>query len=211
MKPMIARFVVELSSYTQFESVENQYSSSFQFHDITSSNLKLYLKTMLLQKPDTILIGEAPGYKGCRWTGIPFTSERVLLSENKEICLFGLDNGYRIRDIKRPQAEATATIMWSCLATLNVYPLLWNVFPFHPHLPSKLDSNRKPSSTELEVGTKILQELLDMFQIDKVVAIGNVAYKALTSMNIQSTKIRHPANGGKSDFIKGLSHELMMR
>lgn len=200
-----------MASYTHFDNVENLYSYSSQFHDIAINNLKLYLNTMLLLKPDIILIGEAPGYNGCRWTGIPFTSEKVLLVEYKEKCLFGLDNGYRIRDIKRPQAEATATIMWTYLATFNVYPLLWNAFPFHPYLPRNFDSNRKPSSKELEVGKRILQELLDMFQISNVVAVGNIAYKALTSMNIQSTKIRHPANGGKSDFIKGLSHELMMR
>ena len=168
MKPMIGRFVVELSSYTHFDNVENQYSSSFQFHDITCGNLKLYLENMLFLKPDTILIGEAPGYKGCRWTGIPFTSEKVLLGEYKEKHLFGVNNGYRIRDIKRPQAEATATIMWTYLTTFNVYPLLWNAFPFHPHFPGEFDSNRKPSSKELDVGKNILQELLDIFQISNI-------------------------------------------
>lgn len=37
-------------------------------------NLADYLRLMARREPTLLLVGEAPGYRGCRLTGIPFTS-----------------------------------------------------------------------------------------------------------------------------------------
>ena len=47
---------------------------------IRRSNLKTYLS--LFEKPPRFLaVGEAPGWRGCRFSGVPFTSEAQLVNE----------------------------------------------------------------------------------------------------------------------------------
>jgi len=132
------------------QDVFNQYSLYANGHvdqanKIRRVNLRLYLKQMAVLCPRLLLLGEAPGYRGCRRTGVPFTSEPILLKGiTWKICqdgkltetytLFGVKGGYqRPVDFQEIIGEATATIMWQSLAKDWPPPLLWNAFPFHPH------------------------------------------------------------------------------
>lgn len=163
---------------------------------------------MIELKPETILVGEAPGYNGCRLSGIPFTAERNITIEYKNKYLFGLNNGYKIRYINKPQSESSATIVWEYLKLKDIYPLIWNAFPFHPHLENDTESNRKPKIEELEFGKKIFEKLINMYNINKIIAIGNTANETLLKMGFNCRKVRHPANGGKNEFIIGMNNEL---
>ncbi|HSW63110.1 MAG TPA: uracil-DNA glycosylase [Dissulfurispiraceae bacterium] len=122
--------------------------------------------------------------------------------------LFGLNNGYKIRDTNKPQSEASATIVWEYLHKRNTYPLIWNAFPFHPHMENDTESNRKPNIYELKIGKNILEELINSFKIKKIIAVGNTAHETLLKIGINSSKVRHPANGGKNEFIKGMEKEF---
>lgn len=187
----------------------NQYAGYLSGHvaqanAVRRANLNLYLDQMTAAGPALLLVGEAPGYRGCRLTGIPFTSEAILL--NERIRPFGRPAGYRKASGHAGVAkEATATIVWSTLDSLWPRPLLWNAFPFHPHWSGRPLSNRRPRADELKLGASFLVELIDLIPVRVVAAVGKSAAAALTQAGVSDYHmLRHPSHGGKADFRAGL-------
>ena len=64
----IDQFIDELSNEKNIVNVLNQYSFNWRFNSIAKNNLRKYLLKMKEIGPTVMLIGEAPGYKGCKWT-----------------------------------------------------------------------------------------------------------------------------------------------
>jgi uracil-DNA glycosylase len=63
-------------------------------------NISIYLNALCaLPFSGHLLLGEAPGHKGCALTGIPFTSQRVLTSSIKRAPVYrnlaAVARGYR--------------------------------------------------------------------------------------------------------------------
>lgn len=200
----IDQFISKLSSVSNMEYVLNPYSEDNEYYKIARYNLKLYLERMIISKPNSIFIGEAPGYNGCRLTGVPFTSERILLGKFHSNQIIAKDFGYKVRCIDAPRSEQSATIMWSAFERYQYYPLLWNAFPFHPYKSGNPLSNRTPDRNELEIGSSFIFDLIEMYGIKTIYSIGNTASDTLNKMGIANSRLRHPANGGKPEFIKGL-------
>lgn len=188
-------------------NVFNQYSYSLQENEVRRTNLNLYLYQMVKKNPCILLVGEAAGYRGCRLTGIPFTSKSILLNGVDELNLLGESRGYySTNEFPRLKNEATATMIWQKIIKIKPLPLLWNAFPFHPHQDNNLLSNRTPTQIELEIGTEFLQLLLQLFEIELIIAIGNKAAYTLRREGIEHFKVRHPSYGGKSSFIKEIDN-----
>lgn len=167
-------------------------------------NLQCYLQQLRGLQPSLALIGEAPGYNGCRLTGVPFSSQALIAEGVLDGRLFGAHNGYRIT---RPPftREQSAAIVWETLQQFDTPALCWNAYCFHPHQPDRPDSNRKPTVKEIEAGAPYLRQLLTLFpSVTTVVAVGNSAEAALTRLGITHTKVRHPAHGGKPKFVAGM-------
>lgn len=150
-----------------------------------------------------ILVGEAPGYQGCRYSGVAFTSERLLL-EGKIPRMPELQG--RLTDRGKPFSEPSATIVWGKLSELGVAGdvILWNSVQLHPHHPGQPHTNRTPSDEEVLLGLPALNLLRLHYPTATFVAVGNKADDILRAAGISATKVRHPANGGANKFRDGL-------
>src|SRR5680860_1017481 len=69
-------------------------------HELRRERLKRHLNA---PNPRLLIIGEAPGYQGCRYSGLAFTSERQLV-ERFIPRMEGLE-GERITDRETPWSE----------------------------------------------------------------------------------------------------------
>jgi len=115
--------------------------------DLRRERLHAYLEEYA--DAELLLVGEAPGWRGTRISGIPFTSERQLTGSGP--------------------AEATATIVRRTLAELELEALCWNVVPTHPGTAT---ANRRPSADEVAASLPFLAQLT---RGRRVVAVGRLA------------------------------------
>lgn len=171
---------------------------------IRRANLLRYLADMQLRRPRMLLLFEAPGYRGCALSGIPVTSERIMLKGIEQWGLFGA--GYQATS-GQPQgvSEMTATILWGALVEYVEHPpLIWNTVPLHPHKPGQAQSNRPPTREEERLGLPFIETVRALFDFEAIGAVGRVAQRAINEMGQEAIPLRHPSQGGKAEFIRGL-------
>lgn len=173
-------------------------------------NLEIYLHEMLDRSPKVLLLGEAPGFRGMRITGVPFTNRTMFEGPANGFGLFGPGKGYELPpEAAGVASEPTATVMWEVLAELDFLPLLWSACPFHTHLAGRPQSNRTPTAAEANLGTPFWESLTELFPIETVVAVGNVAHRSLLRNGVDAPKVRHPSHGGRAGFKQGLEELLL--
>ncbi len=207
----IDALIATLANAPTADDAYNEYAPVHPNNIIRQANLKLYLQVMREQMPKNLMVMEAPGYRGCRLTGVPVTSHKVMLEGVTELDMFGADKGFQNVDedgFERVYGEQSATIVWGTLAGLGIIPFIWNTFPFHPHKKGKPLTNRKPRKPETRLGGEILKQIIELWDFEQIIAIGNVAFDTMTEFDIPCVKVRHPAQGGKNDFVAGLTSLL---
>lgn len=200
MDDLIA-FVDELARVTLPPLLANPYAGEQAAR--RRANLLRYLVCMRAVRPSVLLVGEAPGHRGCAATGVPFTSASILLAEDPTFGLFGRSAGFRAGP-DTAAAESSATMMWATLRQLGALPLLWNALPFHPHASGNGATNRTPSRAESALGEPYLHRLLALYDIQQVIAVGKQAALALEVWHIPAVSVRHPSHGGKTAFTSQL-------
>lgn len=145
-----------------------------------------------------LLIGEAPGYRGCHFSGVPFTCEKQIAAG---IVPRVKPERFTSRDL--PWSEGSATVIWGSLHDLGIAndTVMWNAFAFHPHLPGDPMSNRAPTRDELLCGMDILAMVVEAFPGAKRIAVGKTAARTLTNLNFRiDHEVRHPSMGGANQF-----------
>ena len=195
---------------------------------IRRQQLSAYLQQRL-GRTKIAVIGEALGYRGGHFTGIPMTSERMLLGKKPEI-LAALSDRRNLQDrsdggrrlplqilshieARRTSkantcpngfSEPTATIVWGMLLKLGLLPdefVLWNAFPWHSFDPHRgMLSNRMPNKSEQLCGRAVLKVFLAFFPCEEIVALGKIAAAQLEQLGVNAHCVRHPATGGARLF-----------
>ena len=179
------------------------YINIYREYKTCRDNLELYLRHMTKANVSAALIGEAPGYRGCARTGIPFTDEKHLLDLKEiipELHLLGENED------RKPMKELSAGIIWDVLLShKDTSIIMWNVFPFHPN-KGCMNSNRTPRNRETEIGLVYLDKLMNIFPEVPLYAVGRTAQKKLGLSD--SRYIRHPSHGGACRCTEDLERKV---
>jgi uracil-DNA glycosylase len=188
------RFISELAA-ARMGSTVNPYAAEHEQPDvdrrgaaaIRRANLRDYLVSRA--REPVLLVGEAAGYRGCRFSGIAFTSERSLAAERWSSRMAA---GWQ---------EPSATVVHRVLEELSLEEdvMLWNALPFHPAGPTPL-SNRAPTRAELVAGVIWLHRLMGLVRPRAVLAVGRTAARVLPG----APTLRHPSHGGATTFARQL-------
>lgn len=175
------------------------------------SNLERYLTTVGASA-DTVLVAEAPGWRGMTNTGVPFTSMRELGPE------------YLVPPEPTAPWEASSRVVQAALASWQgPLPVAWAIFPHHPFAAPDRLTNRTPRPAEVRDGAPVAPALLDALRAGgadggaaaavraggaeravRVVAVGRKAQGALALAGIDAVAVRHPAQGGAAEFTSQL-------
>ena len=171
---------------------------------IRRKQLRVYLQERL-GNARLAIIGEALGYRGGHFSGIPMTSERMRLGKQPNIVA-----RIKPRRTSRPSvcpdgfSEPTATIVWGALLKIGVLPdefVLWNAFPWHSFDPYRgLLSNRMPNKSEQLYGRPMLKAFVELFRCHQIAALGKIADAQLEQLGLNAHCVRHPASGGAKLF-----------
>lgn len=166
-------------------------------HKTRQENLRRYL-TDRSRVPRLFVLAEAPGPWGCRFTGVPITSEEQLLDP----AFPHSGRQASLRD--EPHKEYSASIYWRVLAPYALDVMTWNTVPFHPFKPGKPMSIRTPRVSEIKHFTPLLVGMLDVLKPERIAAIGRKAERALGLVGAEATYVRHPSQGGALLFEEGM-------
>jgi hypothetical protein len=154
-----------------------------------------------------LLVGEAPGYRGCHFSGIPFTCEKQLCANQVP----GIRMFQRITTRDLPWSEGSATIIWGTLKELGIADstVLWNAFAFHPFAAISRYSNRTPTPNEVTGNADILAAVIARHRHAKIFAVGKIAQRTLASLGISAILLRHPSMGGANQFREQLRSNIL--
>lgn len=169
--------------------------------EIRRRNLRSYLEGVIDQA-EVLVLGQCPGWRNCRFSGVPFTSQAQLLRPDFPV------QGDRSSRGPNPLSERTATQLWENL--LPYYPtlLFWYSYPIHPHRPGADQTNRTPTRREIDGFGSVVEGIHEILDPDQVIAVGRSAQTSLENLEIEHTYVRHPAYGGVRAFRRGISDVL---
>ena len=209
MEDKLKRFIEKLGKTKSPGNACNMFSFDVSQNEVRRNNLLLYFLQMAQRRPKVLLVGEAPGYQGSRWTGVNFCSEHIITNGIPDLEMFGKERGYRKTDEwDKVWKEPSATIVWGTMKDVKNLPLIWASYPYHPHQNGNPLTNRAPTNVELEIGRPFILDLIEIFGIKKIIAVGNKAELTLGKLGISAPKVRHPSHGGAVLFAQGIHQHI---
>lgn len=215
MSAATERFLAQLRAF-RAPNVFNPWASFDPAHDTTrrapeirTHQLAAYLGERA-SRARLLLIAEAAGYQGAKFSGIAMTSERILLGHlasrgirSDAVIHVPIERSSRAAEKPLGFNEPTATVVWGTLLGAGLDPRVWvnwNAFACHPHRPGEPLSNRAPTRAELEAARPLLGSFLRLFARAQIVALGRHAADSLTRLDVAHRTVRHPSMGGATRF-----------
>lgn len=202
--PAVEEFVGAVAAL-RMDGCFNPYADRYDPFDLEDapllrrSNLRHVLGAAAETGVADIWIGLELGHNGGRRTGLAMTDDGHLHAHGAR---FGVADRLRPATKAGPSKEMTAGIVWEALTGIERSVFLWNVVPVHPHRQSEPLSNRRHTTTEREVCLPHLHALLDLLRPRRIVTVGNDASTALKQCGYPHVPVRHPAFGGKRQFLE---------
>lgn len=172
-------------------------------------NLEAYLERVGV--PRLVLVGEALGFRGGRFSGIAFTSERQLAGPDDRRLAWA---GSPFQATSRNPAlwlEPSGSVVWDALGGDARGALVWNTFPWHPYAERGPLSNRTPERSLVAANLHVLERLLAEVDGARVFAVGRTACAALAELGVEAPALRHPAHGGATLFRQQLRAAMPAR
>ncbi|HIJ76742.1 MAG TPA: uracil-DNA glycosylase [Deltaproteobacteria bacterium] len=176
---------------------------------IRTENLRRYMFEVT-ETASILVVGEAAGPWGCRFSGVPFTGEIQLLDPS-----FPLDGNRSSRKIPAcptkispPFTSRSAEIFWSVMLPYYSRFLAWDAFPLHSHEPHHFLTVRNPTKNEISRFGEALRLVKEYMNPTHIVAVGKKAFEELDALGEASIYVRHPSRGGKAEFTAGMQSLL---
>lgn len=181
--------------FNQFSSMDREFDTK-DADTVRRKNLTSYLQSFE-KKPEIVLVGEAAGYNGARFSGIPFTSEYQFV--NDMLPFEGERSSIESHD---PHRELSATIFWNALKSFHEKFIVINGIPVHPHNIYNKMSNRTPTLKEIKMFSPFVSRIIEVIDPIKVIAIGQKPVQSIErgSCKKDHVAVRHPSHGGSVDF-----------
>lgn len=175
------------------DDAEALYDVSTASGRLRRANLSRYLSD-LGTGADTLLVAEAPGWRGMTNTGVPFTSVREL------------GPSYLMPPEPTAPWEASSRVVHAALTGWNgPLPVAWAIFPHHPFVAPDRLTNRTPRPAEVRDGAPVALALIEALGASRVIAVGRKAQGALALAGIEAIAVRNPAQGGATQFTEQLA------
>ena len=181
----------------------NHYRDRHPEHDLPDApairreNLRRYVSAYAA-RPPVLLLLEAPGPWGCRFSGVPITSEAQLADD--AFPLGGRPSG----SASEPHAEYSARIFWRVMRPYFPHFFIWSSVPLHPHHADRPLSIRTPTAGEVAAFVPVVAGLVERLGPRHVLAIGRKAEAALQRAGAGARYVRHPSQGGARHFEDGI-------
>ena len=192
-------------------TVFNQYRDCNEQVDLQTApstrlqNLKKYME-QALKTASVLVVGEAAGPWGCRFSGVPFMGERQLLDSTFPYKGERSSRSKTARPtrVDPPYISTSAEIFWRLMLQFHTQILVWDAFPLHTHKCHDIFSVRNPTTTEVAGFRGALHLIKAYMKPVQIVAIGRKADKILSTIGELHQYVRHPSRGGNAKFTAGM-------
>lgn len=167
------------------------------------ANLLAALDRLPAGPVDVLVVAEAPGPWGTRFSGVPLASEAQLA--DRAFGLAGTPSSARFEREGRPHRESSSTIYRTLMAPYAGRFWTWSTVPLHPHRPGAPLTIRAPTAAEARAWHGLLALHAEALAPRRVVAVGRHAERALAAVGVAATYVRHPSQGGAPAFRAGMA------